>query len=239
MAVKKMTWKTLIKNKSTLSSLNAGSAIVSLLTNIDNKLKDLYQIAGYNSVSTIYARVMTQYFYKSTQTSLWDDMEIYLSSFKENDETILLSLAHKLTEYAGFYYKVLTDKGFAKKITIGRQYQDTSHTEGNNKNYNSETPQIELDNFEDAIKYASNLSKDENENDATRNGYSSISTEGKTFEEAVKNTRFLFFNELVDYIMNIPKIVYSYYALDSLPYPALVKNYMDTIKNCYEIENER
>lgn len=170
---------------------------------------------------------------------VWKDLPIYLSSFKDGDNRIVYSLKDRLIKYLRFFNKMITDDGLARRMSLSRSFQNDYSDSGTNKNYFSETPQEELDNFETAImKYASNLTKDTSAKSGQQLGTASETSTNVTWDEAMKNLRLVFYNDLMDFVSWIPNIIYNYYCLDSRPYPALVKEYYKGIIDVFHLENE-
>lgn len=65
-------------------------------------------------------------------------------------------------------------------------------------------------------------------------GNSTTNVTGVTWEEARKNLSLIFFNELKDYIMRIPEMIYSYYSIDTMPFTDLTKEYFDYLDSLFE-----
>lgn len=171
--------------------------------------------------------------YLSATNSAWKDMPIYMSSYKWEDERIFTSLYSKLIEYLGFYNRILTDSGVAKKIVTHRTYSASASSSGESKDYDSETPQANLDNFDDAIKYASRLGKSEDSASKENEGESDFTLTQTNYDESLKNLKIIFYNDLVGYILRIPEIIYDYYSLDTMPVNELVKEYNAYIREMY------
>ena len=166
----------------------------------------------------------------------WNDLPIWLSSYKEGDKRVVIGLKDRLKKYLRFYQKVITDDGLARQMTIDRSFNNVSADSDTNKNYVSDTPQEELDNFETAIiKYASSLTKDERSRRGNQNGTSNETAKNTSWDEGMKNLRLVFYNDLVEFISSIPNILYNYYCLDSRPYPALAKEYYKGMFNAFKI----
>ena len=177
------------------------------------------------------------YYLVNSDACVWKDMPIYMSSFKEKDGRIVYTLKDRLLKYLRFFTKMITDEGLARQMSIDRGFDNSGSASESRKNYYSETPQEELDNFETAIvKYASNLSKDAVTSSNSQGGTSYERAKTTSWDEGMKNLRLVFYNDLVDFISSIPNIIYNYYCLDSRPAPALVKGYIENIINAFKIE---
>ena len=237
MAIKKTTWTKLIQRN---SEFTAEKALLST-TDIMNQLSavDAGLVAkgmvGY--LSALHTTMLTRYINQSAN-EVWKDLPIYISTYKEHDFRIWYLIADSLTRYLSFYKKILTDDGFARRFVYDRQFHNESATSQSNKDYNSETPNIELDNFEDAIKYASSLSKQEQDAEGEQAGTSQDVHTGKTFDEAIKNARLIYFNELADYIARIPNMIYKYYSLDSMPVTGVIIESREYLRSLFKTEKE-
>jgi len=261
MAILKKTWKTQVLSAgnrqqlySTLNSVH-NQQLGNLLSAIDTYFESKTGVAGTGnkySLSSLYDVVMTMYLggnsqqIQPTQTSLWDDMVLFVSSFKESDIRVFYEIRNNLFEYLGFYKKMLTNDGVARKIANHREYSDSRDSDGKNQGLNSVTPQNtalynsttqKIDNalFEQAIAdYASDISQDASVKHDEGEGESDSETSGYSWEEALKNVRLTFHNELTKYISSIPYLIYQYYSLETMPFPEIVKQYYDNIKGLFE-----
>ena len=65
-------------------------------------------------------------------------------------------------------------------------------------------------------------------------GNSTTNVTGVTWEEARKNLSLMFFNELKDYIMRIPEMIYSYYSIDTMPFTDLTIEYFGYLHSLFE-----
>lgn len=184
------------------------------LRNIDNLMRTQYDMKS--RLESALTQVIDDYL-KPSNNNLWKDLKIAYSSFKEFDKRPVLKILDNLSRYTGFYLKVLQDKGFAQSLVTNRNYQNNSTLNDTNRNYDSQTPNIELDNFEDGIKYASSLSKDSRDSTTNNNGTSTDNTKATSFKEAEKNLNYIFYNDLMNYITNIPNMLYSLFSLDTYP----------------------
>ncbi len=168
--------------------------------------------------------------YLTPNTNLWADMDIFLSSFKLKDKRICIAIKDNLIRYIRFLTKMITDEGLSRSMSIDRGFTNSLSSGTQDKNYYSETPSMQLDNFEEAIKYASNLSKNEGTTNTSQNGTSYERNNAKTWDEARKNLEYAFYNDLMQYIIKIPNELYMYYALDGRPVPELMKSMYDYMK---------
>lgn len=231
MAIVKTTWEqVLTDNQVQISNYLSPSAIEQLLNNISTKMRAL--LSTPRTLKQNYELMYNSYL-TLTSTNLWSGLKIYMTSYKVHDFRGIVEISDKLVRYLSFYHKILTDSGLSKELTIARNYTDTSTSTGTNKGYSSDTPQARLDNFDDAIDFASTLTKDENSLSATRGGNSSLTTSGRTFQEQEKNMKLMYYNEIVEYINSIPNMLYSYYALDTIPYPEIISQYIDSVKDAW------
>ena len=183
---------------------------------------------------------INDYYFTAGETCVWKDMPIYMSSFKEKDKRIVFTLRDRLLKYLRFFTKMITDDGLMRRMSVSRNFSNNSTDNNTSRNYYSETPQESLDNFETAIiQYASNLTKDTSNRNGTQSGNSSETATNLSWDEGMKNLRLVFYNDLVDFIAEIPNIVYNYYCLDSRPAPALVSEYYRSLIDLYRLENAR
>lgn len=188
------------------------------------------------SLSNIYKNICESFLYYPLVSTrfIWKDLNIYMSSYDFADLSKINEIYLRLIQYAGFYKKILTDKGLLRKVTTHRDYRNAGHNESTNKNIYSETPQVSLQNFDDIINYISNANKVDDESDSTTYGDSDLTVDSASWEEAEKNLKHIFYNDLVSYISNIPYLLYREYSLDTTPYVDLQKEYYDYIKVLYE-----
>ncbi len=212
------TWNEMITNERTKISEIIDSYVIAEGTQIDTLFNTKYGIN--TEIANALNLVKDDYL---TDGGIWEDLPIYLSSYKENDRRLSLHIKDNLKRYIRFYTKMITDDGLAKRIVINRTFENTTEGESTDKNIYSETPSIELDNFEEGIKYASNLSQNSNDNTLNASGENEEISKTTTWEEELKNVRFAFYNDLIDYIEKIPNLLYEYYALDSRPAKELIK----------------
>lgn len=239
--IKKMKWKNLIQTK----PYNVLSDSNDIIEEIDSLISTLLEHDTTN-LKTLFEEVYSFF----GNDSIWNELDIYISSYKENDKRIWYVLNQKLQEYTGFYKKLLTDNGISRKIVTQHNYQSNRTGKNKNTGLNSQTPQytglysdieekISNVELEKAIaNYASDISRDESDTQQNDSGASGTTVTGASWEETLKNVKLVYFNELVDFIANIPNLIYAYYSLDTLPTPALVRKYFDNVRATFEIENE-
>ena len=197
-------------------------------------LQDNTSLINYNRLKNIYDEVTGHFLVNTAEDNYWADMPIYVSSYLFKDKRPFGELVLRLTQYLGFYKRILTDKGLARSVITHREYSNEGQSDGNNKNFNSETPQITLNNFDDAIKYASNLSKNEDHNESSTSGESDLSVSSKSWDEEEKNLKYIFYNDICDFIRKMPQWIYEQYSIDSMPAFDLVKETFNYFKDIYE-----
>lgn len=239
--IKKLTYKELMTNNkftTQLSKFNLSSNtdLKNLIEAVDNLFKAKVNFTSYNVLYNTFNYVAENFLYQGSTSGLWDDMKIFISSYKENDVRPLFKIYENLIQYLGFYKELITNNGLAKEIITHREYEDNSTSKSKNGDAGSETPQIDiLDtegnlNFDEAMKYASSVSKSEGEASQDRDGESDITVTSKSWEEKMKNLRLVFFSELNGYISSIPALIYNSYALETRPYTQLIKDYIENIE---------
>ena len=136
--------------------------------------------------------------------------------------------------------KVMEDDGVAKSIVITRGATDNSSSSGTTKDSYSETPQLSQTDFdEDMLDYRSNFDKATADSTFTRQQSANITTKHKSWDEELKNLRMTYYNDIIEYMMRFPSLIYQEYALDSMPYPDLIKLYIKNIKDTFDnLDNE-
>ena len=174
---------------------------------------------------------LEEYLKDDEQDNVWRDMTIFMSSFKFRTHRIVDELLNRLIQYMSFYNRMLEDDGVARKLVTHRDYSSTGQSSGEYKNYESETPQVQLTNFDDAIKYASNLEKNEDLRNTQKWGGSDFELKSFNWDEALRNMKMVFYNDLVNYVLSVPVLVYNYYALDQYPVQESVIEYINYMKN--------
>lgn len=212
--------------------------ISNLITEVDDLFTRTYKdgdsSVNDNRLKLIFDEITSHFVTNVEDDNYWADMPIFVSSYSWRDKSIFGLIVLRLTQYLGFYKKILTDKGLARSVITHREYSNEGESDGNNKAYNSETPQINIANFDDAIKYASNLAKNEDHNESSTSGESDLSVSSKSWDEEEKNLKYLFYNDLCDFIRDIPKYIYSEYSLDTAPADFIVKETFKYFKDMYE-----
>ena len=209
--------------------------IYALITEVD----DLFTKAcnpdanNYNRLKNIYDEITSHFLTNTEEDNYWADIPIFVSSYRFKDKRPFGELVLRLTQYLGFYKRVLTDKGLTRSVVTHREYSNQGESSGENKNFNSETPQITLDNFDDAIKYASNLAKNEDSTSSSNSGNSDLTVESKSWDEEEKNLKYIFYNDICDFMNKMPQWIYSQYALDSMPAYDIVKETFNYFKDLY------
>lgn len=233
MAVVKMTWNDLVT--STGIQYLIDNTITGLGDNLDSAFETKYGTR--TNIASLLASINTQYLKPTPQVgspNLWEDLPIYLSSYKVKDSRALSTIKDKLIRYLKFFTKMITDDGITRNLVTSRNFANNNSSTTVDKNLYSETPQIQLDNFENAIKYASNVARNDSNVTGAQSGASGETVTSKSWDEQMKNLRFAFYNDLAEFIADIPNILYNYYSLDSYPVPALVKARRDYYKNLVE-----
>lgn len=211
MAVKKMMWDELLSQNNNLTSLISAD-IIQLGANVDSAFATKYSFT--TTIEDLLACIRDDYL---KANGLWKELPIWLSSFKEADKRFVLKVQDNLTRYLAFYTKMITDEGLQRKLVIDKGFSNEAHSQTGDKGYFSETPQIGLTNFDDAINYASNLTKNQGNADSAQSGTSYTREQEATWKEQMENLRFAFYNDLVEYIARIPNMAYSYFCLDGRP----------------------
>lgn len=185
-------------------------------------------------LSNIYLEIISHFVTNTEEDNYWADMPVWLSSYNFKNKAPFGEVILRLTQYLGFYKKILTDKGLARTVVTHRDYRNMGRSKSENKNINSETPQIQLTEFDDMLQYVSLANKTNDETKSQTKGDSDLSVTSKSFDEEEKNLKLIFYNDLCDYIRRIPHWLYSQYALDSLPATAIVEETFKYFKSLYE-----
>ena len=242
MAILKKTWIDLCDDKVTeLQALYNSNLLQTLATQIDTKLSTKVVIEPAVSVTSVKDSFDTleDYFTDDETKNVWFDLPLFTSSFKYRTKRILDEIYNRMIQYMSFYLRILEDDGVARKLVTHRNYENSGESNGEYKNYESETPQVELDNFDDAIKYASNLEKNEDTRTSSKEGSSDFELKSFNWDEALRNMKMVFYNDLVNYILSLPILVYNYYALDEYPVQESVIQYFKYIKDLRDIYAHR
>lgn len=235
MSVMKMKWIRLLDGKREYLDYNYYETLLQECDTLFNeKLQGDGETAySFTSLADAFSDIYALFLDNDEANNIWADLDIFVSSFKRYDLRIMHELRVRLLQYLGFYKKILTDDGVARKMVTHRNYSGTGTSSGDYKNYYSETPQIELTNFDDAIKYASTLEKNEDTRDTSKEGESDFELKSFNWDEALKNMKMVFYNDLIRYINSIPLLVYDYYALDEYPVGYSIAEYFKTMKDLY------
>lgn len=236
--IQKITWRELInKHSITLLIFTGPHGITELVDEVDLLFTKTYKEvaegqSGDGRISAVYNEMCK--LLSTTSSNFWGGMPIYISSWSYQSALPINEIVLRLTQYLGFYKKILTDKGFARKVLTHREYSNDGESDGTNKQLNSEVPQKVISSFEDAISYISTANKNEDHTESNNSGESDLSVESTSWDEAEKNMKYIFYNELCTYIRSIPKIIYSEYSLDSMPSPDIVEETFKYFKDMYE-----
>ena len=251
MSLIKTTWLGLMNQSGKASII---TSIASLKNSVINDIETKINAKYGNSLSITPMKNLLAFVTDSIMTTLstgmWANLPIYVSSYKVNDNRILYNIQNKLREYAMFYYTILNDDGVARRLSYAKQYGNRGSSSSAERSTASETPQNsslydsthpESDAlFDQAIAdYASSIGKNKAETTSSSSGNSTTIVSGVTWEEQKKNLDLLFYNVLCDYISSIPERVYSYYAIDTVPFTELTVEYfkyLDTLKDMLQNE---
>lgn len=240
--IKKMKWIDLLSNLPVDEIRD--SVFDDILSECDSlfseKLSTSEEITYENESLQIAYSTMFDSFFESDETkNIWAELPIFVSSFKEKDERIFYELNVRLFQYLGFYKRILIDDGVARKVLTHRTYSGSGTSDGTYKDYESETPQIQLTNFDDAINYASRLGKNVDSRSTSKEGESDYELKSFNWDEALKNMKMVFYNDLIRYINSIPLLVYNYYSLEQIPVIESVKQYFEQMKVLREMYARR
>ena len=206
--------------------------VLTLAGYIDTLMLQKFEI---NTSLQTYLTYIKTSFFSSEGNNQWSALNIFISSYSLGDQRFVYLLNDKLKKYLGFYNKFISQDGLAKTISVNRDYEDHSGSRNDNQNIHSELPQIELNNFEDGIKYASTLDKDSASGVVNTNGENSETRNEVTWDEAMENLRTMLFNDLIDYITNIPNMLFNHYSLDTTPYLEIIKSTFRYFENLSEV----
>lgn len=233
----KKTWIEILQQNNTGNYSLSQAGLLALIQEVDALFTSQYKSGtGVNDyrLTNIYTEIVSHFVVNTKADNYWADMPIFVSSYSWKDKTPFGETILRLTQYLGFYKKILTDKGLARSVITHREYDNRGNSDGTTKSYNSETPQISLDNFDDAIKYASNLAKNEDLTHSRTYGDSDLTVSSKSWDEEEKNLKYLFYNDLCDYMRQIPRYIYSEYSLDTAPADFIVEETFKYFKDMYE-----
>ena len=187
-----------------------------------------------NRLKLLYDEITSHFLVNTEDDNYWADMPIFVSSYNFKNKSYFAELLLRLTQYLGFYKRILTDKGLARSVVTHREYSNSGESDGTNKGYDSKTPRLNLDNFDDAIKYASSLAKNEDHTESSTSGESDLTVSSKSWEEEEKNLKYIFYNDLCDFVKKMPQWIYAQYSLDSMPAYDIVKETFKYFKDMYE-----
>lgn len=240
-----MKWSELMTN---LFPQRVKSSLTALESLIDDVNSAQVNLLGYSNLNALLYELEVVLCQKPLEQSMWKDLLIYTSSYKDTDCRYVQLLIQKLYEYAGFYNKVLTDEGVQRHLVYAKDYSNQGQASSTERATDSVTPQnsnlyspVESTAdtlFDEAIaNFASGINKNKASSSSSSSGDSTTTVTGTTWEEQKKNLQMLFYNELCDYIMSIPERIYAYYSIDSVPVPELCKLFCQHMKEVMEIFN--
>ena len=226
MAIMKRKWDELITNVEAHDILDDMSQEAQY---IDSKLNEKSESFRSHDLEDLVTYVRNNLL---SVNGVWKDLHIYTSSFKWNDRRIIHLIKNKVREYMLFYRKLVTDDGVSRNLSYAKNYENSGSASSIERGTNSETPQNsslynpsqpESDSlFDEAIAdYASNINKNKASSSSSNEGNSTTVVTGGTWDEQKKNLELVFFNELKEYIISIPDRIYSWYALDTVPFTEL------------------
>lgn len=226
MAIMKKTWNQIIEQNSPASII---TGVITDLENIDTLLNEKSEGISSSYLKDLANHVKTALL---SVNGIWKDLPIFVSSYKFADKRIIHLISNKLREYVLFYEKLLTDNGISRNLSYAKNYANSGSASSIERGTNSETPQNsslynpsqpESDSlFDEAIAdYASNINKNKASSSSSNEGNSTTVVTGGTWDEQKKNLELVFFNELKEYIISIPDRIYSWYAIDTVPFTEL------------------
>ena len=231
----KLTWDEFLDKDNNIETI-INSDVLSLGTQLDSAFNTKYGTS--TKVSTALTLIKADYLLNSSaegSNAIWKELPIWLSSYRENDKRPALKIQDNLIRYLRFLIKMTSDEGIQRRMVVARNFANNNSSSNTDKNIYSETPQLSLQTFEDAIAYASNVSRNENSASSSQSGASGETATNVNWEEALKNLQFAFYNEIVDYIISIPSELYNYYSLDSRPITELVKARKEALYNLFDL----
>lgn len=247
--IKRIKWSKLCEQVNAKNALSA--EVLSNLDTIDGLINEMTSDITTDLLFTLGRCVQEDFLDPDSNSSnkVWDDLHIYVSSFKETDSRFIYLLANKLREYIAFYEKVLTNEGVQRNLVYSKEYGNEGSSSSTDRGTDSVTPQNsnlydsqhpESDTlFDQAIaNYASSINKNKTSSTSSSSGSSDTTVTGVTWEESKKNIQMMFFNELKDYIMSIPERIYSWYSLETIPAPELCKLFLEYRKAIWDLVNE-
>lgn len=229
--IQKKLWTELVTSNNLAGVITTD--VVTVAGQIDTLMNTKFNIT--TSLATYISYIKTAFLTSVEDNNQWGGLNIYVSSYSVGDERYVYLLNDKLRKYLAFYYKFINDNGLAKKVTVSRDYEDHSGSSNTTNSIHSETPQIELNNFEDGIKYASSMDKDTGSGTVNTHGENSELKTETTWDEAMNNLRTMLFNDLIDYINRIPNMLYNHYSLDTVPFTETIKATKQFLENLADI----
>lgn len=218
----KKTWDEILQEDNEITTI-IDSDVITLATNLDSAFNTKYGVT--TKVATALTDIANDYLKPSNSENargLWEDLPIFLSNYKLKDRRPSIQIKDNLIRYLRFLTKMITDEGLQRKMVVNRNFNNSNTSNNTDKNVYSETPQLEIQTFEEAISYASNVSRNDNSGSSTQAGTSGETATNVNWEESLKNLQFAFYNEIIAYIVSLPSELYNYYALDSRPITELV-----------------
>lgn len=242
MAIKKIKWKTLVTQ---IDAQDIFDDTEQELIFIDDKINALTHSMRSKELRDL-MKYVDDYHFSPSNTLVWENLDIYVSSFKEHDKRFILLLKNKMREYIGFYQKILTDSGIQRALVYAKTYENDGNASSTERGIDSATPQNsnlydsahpESDAlFDQAIAdFASSIDKNKASSESHSEGGSTTNVTGTTWEEGKKNIQLLFYNELKEYIMSLPERIYSYYSIDTIPAPELAKKFLAHLEEVREM----
>ena len=247
MAIKKMTWTELMQ---TIIPSRLSASITNLTSLIGQVNTAQQTLIGSSNLSNVYNEMLILLCQNVNVDSAWKDLVIVGSDFKLNDCRYPQFLFQKAYEYAGFYKKILTDEGVQRALVYAKTYNNSGTASSTVRGANSNTPQNSMlynateatanELFDQAIAdYATTIDRTKASSTSSSQGGSRTSVSGTTWEEGKKNLQMRFYSELVNFIATIPERIYSWYSLDTMPAPELMKNfcqYLDEVAEIFQDE---
>lgn len=170
--------------------------------------------------------------------SSWKDLPIWISSYKPFTRNEYVNkVFFDLMRYINAYSFLLINNGFARSIVRKGALSSSTDSSSKNKDYNSETPQVSSnDEALDNLEYLSNASKSFNTSTSSVSQNDNVEETSKTWEDEKKNLELVYYNDITNYIMRIPYLIYDYFALDTYPYPDAIERFYENLKVIYTNE---
>lgn len=129
MAVIKKKWSRLVSDLGIYDKL---SGFVGYIDAIEVLRGQVLGVQDYTeTISSLYEFVTDSFFKYNPvmpKRNLWNDLDIFLSSYKEYDSRIITLIHLKLQEYLGFYKKMLEDKGVSRALLYSKNYQNLANS---------------------------------------------------------------------------------------------------------------